>query len=109
MARTHEWFAEQDGKIYQVRQDDAQAFRSMMDHRRHQIEAGAARQGYHRVRYSVPNTVQMEIWKKYGPEYDYATYGKQTEQMQQKLDSIIRTEYPYCVYDWGRKYHQGGV
>lgn len=109
MARTFEDFRVEDGKVYRVRKDNEQAFKAMMQDCRHQIEAGVARQGYHRTRYRIPNEVQLKIWNKYGPEYDFAVHNKWTEQMKRKMDQVLRLEFPHCVLDWGRKYHQGGL
>ena len=108
MARTHEDFVEEDGKVYQVRKDNEKAFHAQMTDYRHQAEAGVARRNGHRLRYSIPATVQLEILKKYGREMDPARHGKMTEAEKRKFDRIIRAEYPRCVMDWGEKKYHGG-
>ncbi|MEX2962847.1 hypothetical protein [Microbulbifer sp. TYP-18] len=108
MTRTVEDFRVEDGKVYQVRRDDDAAFRAMMENCRHQVEAGAVDGEYRRTRFRIPNTVQMEIWKKHGREMDAASYGKMSPAMQRRFDRIIHSEYPQCVVGgWSQKYFQG--
>ncbi|WP_444897903.1 hypothetical protein [Microbulbifer sp. SSSA005] len=107
MARTHESFAIEDGTIYQVRKDNEQAFFAQQDHRRHQIEAGAVKEDYRRLRFSIPATIQLEIIKKYGKEMDPIRYGKMSPAEKRKFDQIIHSEFPRCIMGRSQKFFEG--
>lgn len=89
-------FVEQDGRIFQVRHQDAGKFFKVMDQIKEINERGTRRPEI-RFSYSIPEVLFPEIARKHGPDMHPQKYPKMSAVDKEKFKRIIRTEYPKCI------------
>lgn len=87
-------FRIQDGKIIQVRASNDAALKANAAWNRQLAEEWVRQNREIRPTTSVDMTIEMEITKKFGPEYAPSRVGKMTPTEYKKYLRIIRSHYP---------------